>query len=51
MYKKYTLQQLFDKLNVIECFEETGHSFRIGEILKKQVEKHETLRVEVPTLS
>lgn len=51
LYKKYTLQQLLDKLDVIECFEDAGHSLRIGEILKKQVEIYETLGVEVPISS
>lgn len=51
LYKNYTLQQLLDKLDVIECFEDANHSLRIGEILNKQVEIYETLGVEVPTSS
>ncbi len=37
LYKNYTLQQLLDKLDMIECFESANHSLRIGEILIKQV--------------
>ena len=35
LYKTYTLHQLLDKLDVIECFEDPGHSMRIGELLGK----------------
>lgn len=51
LYKNYTLQQLLDQLDVIECFEDASHSLRIGEILNKQAEIYETLGVEVPTSS
>lgn len=49
LYKNYTLQQLLDKLDVIECFEDASHSLRIGEILNKQVEIYEALGVETST--
>lgn len=51
LYKDYTLQQLLDKLDVIECFEDASHSLRIGEILNKQVEIYKALGVEVSTSS
>ena len=51
LYKEYTLHQLLDKLDVIECFEDTEHSLRIGEILSKQVQIYEALGVDVPTSS
>ena len=51
LYKNYTLQQLLDQLDVIECFEDANHSLRIGEILNKQVQIYETLGVNVPTSS
>lgn len=51
LYKNYTLQQLLDQLDVIECFEDASHSLRIGEILNKQVQIYETLGVNVPTSS
>lgn len=51
LYKNYTLQQLLDKLDVIECFEDASHSLRIGEILNKQVQIYEALGVELPTSS
>lgn len=36
LYKDYTVQQLLDKLDVIECFSYPGHELRIGEVLDKQ---------------
>ena len=36
MYKSYTMQEVLDKLDVIECFERSDHKLRIGEILEKQ---------------
>lgn len=51
LYKNHTMQQLLDQLDVIECFEDAGHSLRIGEILNKQIQIYETLGVDVPTSS
>ncbi|NLB53848.1 MAG: transposase [Syntrophomonadaceae bacterium] len=51
LYKKYTLQQLLDKLDVIECFEAPGHNLRLGEILKAQRAIYEALDVALPTSS
>lgn len=51
LYKNYTMQALFDKLDVLECFEDINHSLRIGEMLNKQAEIYEALGVRVPTSS
>lgn len=51
LYNNYTMQQLLDKLDVLECFEDANHSLRIGEILTKQAEIYEVLGVEAPTSS
>lgn len=51
LYRNYTMQQLLDKLDVLECFEDVNHSLRIGEMLNKQAEIYEALGVEVPTSS
>ena len=51
LYKEYTLHQLLDKLDVIECFEDTEHSLRIGEIFSKQVQIYDALGVDAPTSS
>jgi hypothetical protein len=51
LYKNYTLHQLLDKLDVIECFEDANHSLRIGELLDKPAKIYEDLGVKVPTSS
>ncbi len=48
LYDQYTMSQLLDKLDVIECFEDPGRSMRIGEILVKQQEIYTALNVPVP---
>lgn len=51
LYKSYTMQQLLDKLDVLECFEDENRKLRIGELLNKQTEIYETLGVTLPTSS
>lgn len=51
LYDNYTMQQLLDKLDVIECFENPGYALQVGEILNKQKEIYEALEVQVPTSS
>lgn len=48
LFKDYTLQELLDKLDVIECFEHPGSRLRLGEILEKQKELYSLLGVEPP---
>lgn len=50
-YKKYTLQQVLDKLDVIEKFEAPGCKARIGEVLQEQAELYGRLGVNSPTSS
>ena len=49
LFKKYTMQELFDELDVIECFEQPGRKLRAGEITKRQAEIYGTLEISVPT--
>lgn len=51
LYKSYTMQQLLDKLDVLECFEDENHALRIGELLEKQANIYEILGVPLPTSS
>lgn len=51
LYEKYTLRQLLDKLDVIECFEDPGHTLRVGELLSKQQKIYEALNVSIPASS
>ncbi|MEG0513582.1 MAG: IS1634 family transposase [Clostridia bacterium] len=43
--KSYTMQELLDELDVIECFEQPGVTRRIGEITSKQKMLYENLGV------
>ncbi len=51
LYKSYIMQQLLDKLDVFECFEDKDRKLRIGELLSKQAEIYEALGVALPTSS
>ena len=51
LYADYTMQQLLDKIDLIECFEDKGHKLRVGEILKSQARIYEQLGVPIPTSS
>ena len=51
LYKKYTMQQLLDTLDVIKCFEDKNLALRVGELLKKQVAIYEALGVAPPASS
>ena len=51
LYQSYTMQQLLDKLDLIECFHYPNHELRIGEVLNKQKELYLKLGVEPPTPS
>jgi transposase len=50
LYKDYTMQQLLDKLDVIECFSYPGHELRVGEVLEKQKDLYIKLGVMPPAL-
>ena len=49
LFKDYTLQQVLDKLDVIECFENPGDKLRVGEVLSKQSQLYLNLGVNPPT--
>ena len=48
LFKTYTLQGVFDKLDVIECFENPGQELRVGEVLEKQKALYADLGVAPP---
>ena len=48
LFKDYTLQQVLDKLDVIECFENPGDKLRVGEVLSKQSQLYLDLGVNPP---
>jgi len=49
LYKHYTLHELLDDLDVIECFEQPGHSASVGEITQKQKDLYAAFGVAVPS--
>ena len=49
LYKKHTMQELLDELDIIECFEQPGSTLRLGEMTKKQEDLYRKLGVEPPT--
>jgi transposase len=49
LFKNYTMQQMLDKLDVIECFEIPGQKPQVGEILDKQMLIYDSLGIPLPT--
>ena len=48
LFKKYTLHEVLDELDLVECFEAPGRRLQIGEITKKQEELYAQLAVAPP---
>ena len=48
MYKDYTLQEVLDTLDVIDCYKFEGKDMRVGEILEEQVSIYKRLGIPVP---
>lgn len=51
LYRTYSMQQLLNRLDVLECFEDKGHKLRIGELMTKQADIYEALGATLPTSS
>lgn len=49
LFKKYTMYELFDNLDVIECFEQKGRSIRVSEMTKEQIDLFNALEIVPPT--
>jgi len=50
LFKNYTMQEVLDELDMIECFEQKGCSIRIAEATKKQMALYSALEIEPPSL-
>jgi transposase len=48
LFKNYTMQEVLDELDIIECFEVPGHQLQIGEITKRQEGLYTSLGVMPP---
>lgn len=49
LYRQYSQQEVLDKLDIIECFEEPRSNLQVGEILERQKLIYERLDVPLPT--
>ena len=45
LFKKYTMQELLDEFDIIECFKQQGRELRVGEVTKRQIELYKELEV------
>ena len=45
LFANYTMRQLLDELDVIECYEAPGTALIVGEVLKKQEQLYSDLGV------
>ncbi|WP_028977501.1 IS1634 family transposase [Sporolactobacillus terrae] len=50
LFKKYTLQELLDEMDIIEQYRQPGGHTHIGELTKKQIDLYRLLGVEPPTM-
>lgn len=48
LFKDYTMQELFDELDIIECYKETGKKTRFSEITNRQAALYDLMGVPVP---
>ena len=48
LFKSYTMQELFDELDVIELYQQPGKAAHYGEITQKQRKLYEALAIQPP---
>ena len=48
LHKNYTMQEVLDELDVIQCFEQPNCKLRVGEVTKKQEKLFEQMEVSSP---
>lgn len=48
LFKEYTLQEILDELDVIECFEVPGQRLQVGEVTSRQADLYAKLGVTPP---
>ena len=49
LFKRYTMLELLDEFDIIECFEQPGHILRVSEVTKWQVELYEAMEIAPST--
>jgi len=48
LFKDYTLQEVLDELDIIECFAIPGQRLQVGEMTNRQAELYGKFAVEPP---
>ena len=48
LFKKYTIKEIFDELDVIKCFEQKDYKIKVGEVTKHQENLYKELGVLPP---
>jgi transposase len=48
LFKKYTLHELLDEFDLIECFESPGRRLQVGEISKRQEDLYSQMGIMPP---
>ena len=48
LFKQYTMQELLDEFDIIECFEQPGRELRVGEVTKRQIELYKAMDIVPP---
>lgn len=48
LFKNYTMQEVLDEFDIIECFEVPGQQLQIGEITKRQMDLYTKLGITPP---
>jgi len=49
LFQRYTMQELLDELDVIECYERPGYDLQYGETTKRQLELFAALGIPAST--
>jgi transposase len=50
LFKDYTLHEVLDEFDIIECFEVPGQQLQVGETTKRQMDLYAKLSVAPPAL-
>lgn len=50
MFFNYTMQEVLDELDLIECFERPSHKLYVGEVTKKQIKLFKDMDIALPAL-
>ncbi|MGV8147232.1 MAG: IS1634 family transposase [Alkaliphilus sp.] len=48
LFVKYTLQELLDEFDLIECYEQSGRKLRVGEVTQKQIQLYKDMEISLP---